>query len=78
MFLKIWSIISSGLKFGFFTLLVVGFFAYLAAPVFFGIVIITAGVVMTVYVYSAIGFMVGVILKWFLIRRASKEFDELL
>jgi hypothetical protein len=70
------SIFSSGLKFAGITLVVASLLAFLSAPVFFGMVIITASVVMTVYTYTVIAFILGAIFKWFKVRKGNGTIDS--
>jgi len=70
------SILSSGLKFAGITLVIGSLLAFLSAPVFFGMVIITASVLMTVYTYTAIAFILGAILKWFKVRKGNDAINS--
>ena len=70
---KLASILSSGVKLGFTTLIIAGILAFLGAPTFFGVVLITASVVMTVYAYAAIAFVVGAVYKWLKLRNDTNN-----
>lgn len=74
------SVIGTGIKTAMATLVVASLLAFLSAPVFFGMVIITASVVMTVYIYTFLAFLLGAIYKWFVIRKkdnaSAKTFDN--
>lgn len=65
MFSKITSAVTNGLRYGALFGLVASILAFLAAPTFFGIVFITASVVMTVMMYGVIGFVIGVAVRFF-------------
>ena len=69
MFSKIMSILFAGVKLGFVVMTIAGILAFLGAPTFFGVVIITAGVMMTVYTYAAIAFVIGVVYKTLMLRK---------
>ena len=71
MFSKIMSILFTGVKLGFVVMILAGILAFLGAPTFFGIVIITAGVMMTVYTYAAIAFVFGVVYKTLMLRKGK-------
>jgi len=66
-------IFMTALKFGFVTLLIAAVLAFLSAPVFLGVVLITASVVMTVYIYGAIAFVVGGFYRWLTLRNDAKN-----
>ena len=76
MFSKLTSVLFAGVKLGFITLIIAGILAFLGAPTFFGIVIITAGVMMTVYTYATIAFVIGVLYKFFVMRKEAKVVNE--
>lgn len=76
MFSKIMSILFAGVKLGFVVMILAGILAFLGAPTFFGIVIITAGVMMTVYTYAAIAFVIGVVYKTLMLRKEKHELNE--
>lgn len=65
-----------GIKSGFIVLVIFSALAFLAAPVFFGIVLITASVVATVWVYTLIGFVLGFVYKFFTSRIVSIKKPE--
>lgn len=65
MFSKISSAVSTGFKVAGITLAVGAVFAFAGAPTLFGMVIITASVIMTVYLYTLLGFAMGFIYKYF-------------
>ena len=69
MFSKIMSVLLAGIKLGFVVMIIAGILAFLGAPTFFGVVIITASVMMTVYAYAAIAFVIGVVYKAFMLRK---------
>lgn len=70
------SIFSSGLKVAGITLVIASLLAFLSAPVFFGMVIITASVVMTVYIYTIIAFILGALFKWLKMRKGNGTIDS--
>jgi uncharacterized protein (UPF0333 family) len=76
MFSKIMSILFAGVKLGFVVMILAGILAFLGAPTFFGIVIITAGVMMTVYTYATIAFVIGVVYKTLMLRKEKHELNE--
>lgn len=76
MFSKIMSILFAGVKLGFAVMIFAGILAFLGAPTLFGIVIITAGIVMTVYTYAAIAFVIGVVYKTRMLRKEKHELNE--
>lgn len=53
-----------GLKTGFVVMVVLAAMAFLAAPVFLGIVLIKSSVVATVWMYTLVGFVFGFIYKF--------------
>jgi hypothetical protein len=55
----------SGFKLAFITLGIGSILAFMAAPVFLGLVILTASVVTTVVAYSVIAFVVGFVYNFF-------------
>ena len=58
----------TGTKVAFITLIIAAIIAFAGSPVFFGMVIITASVMMTVYIYSMLGFLLGFCFKYFKMR----------
>lgn len=65
MFTRIAKAAMTGSKFAFIALAVGSILAFAGAPTLFGMVIITASVIMTVYLYTLIGFAAGFIYKYF-------------
>ena len=57
--------LKTAFKFAFVILIVSSILVFLGAPTFFGMVIITASLMMTVYVYSLLGFIIGFCFKYF-------------
>ena len=76
MFSKIMSVLLAGIKLGFVVMIIAGILVFLGAPTFFGIVIITAGAMMTVYTYATIAFVIGVLYKFFVMRKEAKVLNE--
>jgi uncharacterized membrane protein (DUF485 family) len=64
-------ILSTAFKVGFITLVIAFMLAVLGAPVFLGAVILTASVLMTVWVYGVLGFIIGAVYKWLSLRKAQ-------
>jgi len=60
--------LKTAFKFAFVILIVSSILVFLGAPTFFGMVIITASLMMTVYIYSLIGFILGFCFKYFKIK----------
>ena len=57
--------LKTGFKVAFVTLIIASILAFAGAPTLFGMVIITASLMMTVYVYSLLGFIIGFCFKYF-------------
>lgn len=76
MFSKIVSILFAGVKLGFVVMIIAGILAFLGAPTFLGIVMITASVVMTVYTYAAIAFVIGVVYKALMLKKEKNVLNE--
>lgn len=68
MMLRLQAAMRTGLTLSFTVLTIAILLALAGAPMFFGMIIITASVMMTIYIYSVIGFLLGFCFKYFKMR----------
>lgn len=68
---RILSILFGGLNFAFWGLVIAAGVAFLSAPVFFGVAVITAGTVATVWAWTAIAGAFGMLVRFFTTRQPT-------